>query len=194
MPDPGSRRWLPLPSGAWIPLMRCDDPVWLTAKRIAARVWHEQFPCVFPGSFAPPDQWLMTTIAETPRHAYLHAALSRMTSPNTGGLLTNLRRARTTTTLYLVSSSFEVALCHRDAPFECGPSDLLLLSYLYEAKAISKPPALHRLEEIHATRPSVDIIVLPPSPLMSNQTRLQMATPALVRRRTTELIHPDALQ
>lgn len=156
--------------------MRCEDSVWLSANRKEASNWLERFPQI--------GNWLMTTIAESPRHAYLHGALSKMTSPSTGGLLRNLKRVQSTMALYYVEENFEVALCHRDPAFEDGPGRLLRLSNLFEAGQISIPPALTRLREIESTMTPVDIIVLPPSPLMSNQMRLQLATPALVNKRT----------
>jgi hypothetical protein len=169
-----------------IPLMRCDDPVVLTVKRIQAGRWFDRFPQI--------GGWLYTTIAESPRHAYLHTALSRMTPPGTGGLLEQLRKAEDSTALYHVSSSFEVALCHRDEAFEGGPGALRLLTDLYEKKRISMPPCITRLREIEATKAPVDIILLPPSPLLSNQTRLQLATPALMRKRTFEELPPEGLR
>lgn len=178
MPDRSSRRWLPLPSGALIPLMRCDDPVWLSAIRAEAKTWLDRFPQI--------GEWLYTTIAETERHAYLHRALSGMSTPSTGGFLRHLKVAQHATALYLITSSFEVALCHRDPAMEGGPGELRLQYELFEKGMISMPPWIARLREIEASGTPIDIIVLPPSPQMSNQMRLQLATPALVRKRTLE--------
>lgn len=184
MPDRGSRRWLSFPSG-FIPLMRCEDPVFISALRREAESWLDQFPEISHG-------WLLTTIAATPLHAYLHSALSRMSGvPNTGGLRSNLKRAEEKTVLYRVEAAFEVAICNRDTAFEAGPSEILRLHMEFQRGLIAMPPSLSRLREFEVSMQQIDIIVLPPSPQMSNQLRLQLATPALVRRSSLESIRPE---
>jgi hypothetical protein len=146
--------------------------------------WFDQFPHF-------DRDWRLTAIAESPRHAYLHAALSRMSgTPNTGGLRRNLRRARETTVVYGVKATFEVALCHRDPAFEGGPGKLREQINEHGQGLISIPPSLSRLREIEAFQPRIDMILLPSSPLMSNLLRLQLATPALIRRSALQTVRP----
>lgn len=190
MPDRRSRRYLLLPCGIWIPLERCDESVWITATRIEASSWIDQFPIVGEECKLGQD-WALTTIADKRRHSHLHTALTRMSgTPNTGGLLTNLRRARETSTLYGINGSFEVALCHRDPAFEGGSGRFLEVAKKFSKGMITMPPAIARLLEMENSWPQLDIVVLPPSPLLSNVLRLQLAAPVLIRRTTLESLRP----
>lgn len=193
MPNRDSRRYMLLPSGLWVPLERCDEAVWLAATRREADSWLDQFPQL-GAECQLDDNWLVTTIAESRRKAHLHTALARMSdTPNTAGLLTNLRRTKETSVLYGITGSFEVALAHRHTAFEGGLGRLLEVARAFEKGLISMPPSLTRLREIESsTGPRVDIIVLPPSPLMSNLLRLQLAAPVLVRRSTLATMQPRA--
>jgi hypothetical protein len=184
MPDRDSRRYYIPPSGHPIPVERCEDWIWLDAPRVAATAWFDQFR-FFDGD------WRLTWIAESPRHGYLHTAVSRMIgTPNTGTFRHNLRRAHETVALYGLKPIFEVAICHRDPAFEGGPSHLLEEIRRYSSGLISLPPSLARLREIEVLRPRVDMVLLPPSPQMSNKLRLQLATPALVRRSSLRPLKP----
>jgi len=186
MPDRASRRLLALPSG-FVPLMGCKDSIVVSARRKEADSWLDQFPEIGNG-------WLLTDIADTLLHARLHSALSIMSSSKIGGLWSNLKLAKKETALYSIEAAFDVAICNRDTAFEAGPSEILRLSDEYKRGLISIPPSLSRLREFEASTQRVDIVVLPPSPQMSNQLRLQLATPALVWRASLEPIRPRKLQ
>lgn len=176
MPDRSSREYFLSPSGHEIPVEPCEEPIRLLAQRGEARVWTEHFPVFY-------KEWLLTWIVDSPLHGYLHAALARMVDqPRTGGLLSNLREAREKDIIYRIQRDYKVAICGRDPAFEGGPHALRKSISEYRQGLIAMPPCLVRLNEIEQFDPPVELILLPPSPLMSNRISLQLATPALVKK------------
>ncbi len=165
------------PNGKALTVVTCSKQIVLRGRRIACGHWSERLPKM--------DGWVVSVYAESAVSLWLYSALSGMWgSPDTGGLLHNLKRTRAASVLYEVQWSglgLKVVLCDQDPALEGGLSTLIKDYGLWLQGRISMPPAIAAIREISAAFPDVDAIMLPASPMESNSMRLALARVLFVR-------------
>jgi hypothetical protein len=164
------------PNGRALTVVTCSKKILLRGLRVESRHWSERLPTV--------AGWVVAVYAESEIALWLYSALSGMLgAPDTGGLLRNIARTDDSSVLYAAqwSSGLRVGLADQDPALEGGLSALMRNEQLWRQGTIPMPAAVAAIQEIAATCPDVDAILLPASPKESNSMRVALARVLLVR-------------